>query len=671
MSKEVVCNLVNRLNYYAHCYYNQDKSVVDDATYDRLFRELLALEVETGIVLPESPTQRVGAPVTSIGKIRHRKEMLSLDNAFDEEEIRNFVKKLQTEFGEIDISLEYKFDGAAISLYYRDGMLHEAATRGDGVFGENVIAAARTITNLPLKLKSEEYNLVLGGEVLVRGEVIIFKEDFDNSEYASPRNLASGSLRLLDPKEVKKRKLRFFAYDIVVLTPGDEYSEWKTDLTHSSIERTITPPKFTYHHQAIELGQIFQIPCQTQITNIETAIARYQELTLTRNELPFEIDGLVIKVDNLALRTKLGSTSHAPRWAVACKFPSETQKTEILQIDFQISRFGTLTPVATVTPVTIGGVTVSRVSLHNLDYITKLNLGIGATVNIVRSGDVIPKIHSVLKPAPALRVMSSCPYCQSDLVKDTFLRCPYSGCSGVKIKVLEYFVSKDCFDINALGSKVIALLFEHDLIKRPLDLFKLTVEDLLKLPGFQTKRATKIFTSIQEKREISFDRFINALGIPNVGTKLAKTIAHATKNLEHLLATPESDLRELSDIGENTARAISQFLHQNREEIIQLGASISIAKVPSVNIHKHESEILDETWLGQKIVITGSFAISRDEIIREIESLGASVVSSLSKKVDIVLSGEKPGSKLAKAQELGLKVIGEEELRELLPNLGI
>lgn len=667
--------LVTELNEHAYRYYVLSQPTISDAQYDELFRELQGLENEhPDLIRSDSPTRRVGgAPLSGFNTVEHRVPMLSLDNAMNEvelaefdEQVRRFLNKEGIEIKEIEYTVEFKFDGVAVSLTYENGTLAQAATRGDGATGEDVTANVRTIKAIPLKLRLDPEPR---GIVEIRGEVLFRKKEFEalNEErlargeesFANPRNAASGSLRQLDPRETARRPLWFFAYGVGVVD-----SEDKTIGALSS--KPLRESMKTVESCGFSISPGFRT-----VRGVEQLIAAYRKAEAERESLPFEVDGLVVKVNDVKLQERLGFRQRSPRWAIAAKFKPVEAVTVLEDIIIQVGRTGALTPVACLKPVRVGGVVVSRATLHNQDEIERKGILIGDSVVVRRQGDVIP---AVVAPVTASRTGSErafvfptrCPECDSLVERvpgEAVIRCPNTHCPAKLYNRLLHYASRDAMDIEGVGEKMVALLLEHDEVRDLPSLYDVTVERLRELPRMGELSSQNVVARIGESRGRPLDRFIFALGIRHVGTKTASVLARHCKSVERFLTLTEGELLEIEEIGPETARSIAAFLGNDHErhivtELLRRGVRPAEIVVDSAKAAK---------LAGQTFVLTGTFtSMSRKEAEVKIEEFGGKVSSSVSKKTNYVVAGDSPGSKLDAAKKHGVRVLSEDELVEML-----
>ncbi|MBD3655626.1 NAD-dependent DNA ligase LigA [Marinobacter sp.] len=649
-------------------YYVLDDPQVPDAEYDRLFRELQQLEAEyPDLVTADSPTRRVGASgETSFEEVVHRLPMLSLDNAFSEEELRDFDRRVRERLKreeDIEYVCEPKLDGLAVSLHYESGLLIRAATRGDGYSGEDITANIRTIPSIPLKLRGTGYPDL----VEVRGEVYMPKEGFEKlnrdlanrgeKTFVNPRNAAAGSLRQKNPRVTARRPLEMCAYSVAVT---DE--SLLPDTHWDGLERVR------------DWG--FRInPEMRKAHGVDECLQAYEELLAKRGDLPYEIDGIVFKVNRLDLQQALGFVSRAPRWAIAHKFPAQEEMTVIEDVEFQVGRTGAVTPVARLRPVFVGGVTVSNATLHNMDEIRRLDARIGDTVIVRRAGDVIPQVVRVVvekRPPEAQEVElpAHCPVCDSDVIQiegEAVARC--SGglyCPAQRKEAIRHYASRKAMDIEGLGDKWIDILVEAGLVKTVADLYTLTAADLMKLERMGEKSASNLVAAIDGSRNPVLWRFLYAMGIREVGEATAKALASHFGQLEAIAGAGEDALQTVPDVGPIVAGHIRSFFDQphNQETITALHQAGVRWQTESVDVSSRP--LAGETW-----VLTGTLAeMTRDEAREKLEALGAKVAGSVSGKTSCVVAGEAAGSKLRKAESLGVRVISEAEFLAFLAEHG-
>lgn len=664
-----VADLRSAIEDHNYRYYVLDDPRIPDAEYDRLFRELQQLESEfPELASDESPTRRVGSSVeTSFAEVVHRIPMLSLDNAFSEDELRDFDRRVRERLGTED-GVEYvcepKLDGLAVSLHYEHGLLTRAATRGDGYAGEDITANIRTIPSIPLKLRGEQVPEL----VEVRGEVYMPKAGFEKlnqklanqgeKTFVNPRNAAAGSLRQKKSTVTAKRPLEMCAYSVAVT------DEAELPDTHWEGLQRVRDWGFRVNPE-MRLAQ-----------GVEDCLTAYSELMDKRDSLPYEIDGIVFKVNRLDLQNRLGFVSRAPRWAIAHKFPAQEELTVIEDVEFQVGRTGAVTPVARLKPVFVGGVTVSNATLHNMDEIRRLDARIGDTVFIRRAGDVIPQVVKVVvekRPADAREVHlpAQCPVCQSDVVQiegEAVARC--SGglyCPAQRKEAIRHYASRKALDIEGLGDKWIDILINHELVQTVADLYRLKKQDLTGLERMGDKSAGNLIAAIDRSRNPVLWRFLYALGIREVGEATAKALASHFGTLEAIAEADEETLQTVPDVGPIVAGHIRSFFEQphNQETLAALKAAGLVWQEEEVV--EGEAPLQGQTW-----VLTGAMSqLTRDEAKEKLERLGAKVAGSVSKKTACVVAGEAAGSKLAKAEKLEIPVLDEAAFLDLLRDHGV
>jgi DNA ligase (NAD+) len=659
--KKRVEKLREEIEYHNHLYYVLDQPEISDAQYDRLMRELEKLEEEyPKLRSPNSPTQRVGAtPLEAFEIVRHTFPMLSLANAFDESEAKDFDKRVKKFLGysaEITYVAEPKLDGLAVELVYERGQFVVGSTRGDGVNGENITQNLRTIKTIPLQLIRKEIPAPERFEV--RGEVIIqlkkFKElnrkreEMEEPLFANPRNAAAGSVRQLDSKITAERPLEIYCYGV-----GEVRG--RTFKTHSEILQTF--PKWGLRTN----------PNIQRCQNIDEVLEYYHKMNEKRETLPYEIDGIVIKVDRLDLQTRLGEISRSPRWALAFKFQPKQETTKILDIIVQVGRTGALTPVAVMEPVKVGGVEVSRATLHNQDEIDKKDVRVGDTVVIQRAGDVIPEVVQVITSKrkgteKKFRMPSKCPVCGAEVIKDEAIhRCNGLDCPAQLKGRIKHFASKRAMDIEGLGVKLIDQLVNKRLIKDVADIYYINKQELIELERMADKSAQNIIDAIEKSKTKPFSKFLYALGIRHVGETTAEDLACHFLRLDDFFHLSEEDLMEVEGIGPEVAASVIQFFRDKKNK-----ESIELLKKAGVKVI--EPKVKEKGKLaGKTFLFTGTLkTFGRDEARNLVESLGGMTVSSVSKKVDFVVVGEDPGSKSDKAKELGIKILTEEEFKKMI-----
>ncbi len=680
-SKDRVLELRTLIHEHDYNYHVLDKPVITDFEYDKLFRELQDLEAaHPELVTHDSPTQRVGAEaLEGFEKVAHRRPMISLSNTYSIDEVREFderVKKFLDSEKSIEYFCELKFDGLAVELIYEKGRLTGAITRGDGNVGENVLSNVRTMRSIPLALKGKTPALLE-----VRGEALMMKKEFaklneaqqeaGEQPFANPRNAAAGAVRQLDPRITAKRPLRMFCYGpgVVEGHKSTSQEDWLDYLRQHGLPALHSAP-WKKIRPRLKEGYSHEIPLGAVCANIEEAIEYYSTILKHRHELPFDIDGVVIKVNSFALQDRLGTIARSPRWATAAKFPPEQATTIVSDIAVQVGRTGALTPVAIMQPVRVGGVTVTNATLHNQSEIDRKDVRIGDTVIIQRAGDVIPEVVQVVldkRPAKSkkFRIPENCPVCSEPAVLpegEVVTRCVNSLCPAILNESLKHFAARRAMNIEDLGDKIIEQMTEHGLVKSFSDLYKLSKEQIQSLPRQGDKSAQNIYDSIQKSANTTLSRFIFGLGIRFVGEQTAKSLAANLKTLDAFLEATEEQLVEIEDIGPKVARSIMLRLENKdfRKEIkklIENGVQIEKPKKVSAS---------SQTLNGVSIVITGTLPMGRDEIKDLVLSLGGKTPGSVSKNTNYVLAGDEAGSKLDKAQELGVPVLDWDGFQKLI-----
>jgi DNA ligase (NAD+) len=652
---------IDRHNYRYHVL---DDPEVPDAEYDRMLRELKALEEKhPDLVVPESPTQRVGgAPIAVFAEVRHRKPMLSLDNAFSREEVVAFDRRLRERLktdGEIDYCCEPKLDGLAVSLTYRAGTLAIAATRGDGTVGEDVTHNIRTIKSVPLRLTGHSLPELLE----VRGEVFMSKAGFQEMNrrateqgekaFVNPRNAAAGSLRQLDPRLTAKRPLEIFFYGAGL------------------IEGRELPACHSLVLEQLRAWGLRTSPETRVVRGVEALFRYYEDIGKRRASLRYQIDGVVYKVDSRAQQEALGFVARAPRWALAHKFPAEEEMTRVRDIEWQVGRTGALTPVARLEPVFVGGATVSNATLHNIDELLRKDVRIGDTVILRRAGDVIPEVVGVItekRPARTspVQLPKKCPICGSDVERqegEAIARCTGMLVCPAQLKeALRHSASRRALNIDGLGSKLIEQLVDAGMVKNPGDLYRLTATELAILERMGEKSAAKLVDSLERSKQTTLARFLYALGIRDVGEATADALASHFRTLAAIQEASIEDIEEVPDIGPVTAAHVHAFMAEPRNrEVIAALVRLGV-KWPEATL----ADVSDSAFSGKTIVLTGKLSsLSRDEAAERVRQLGGKVAGSVSKNTDYVVAGADAGSKLRKANELGIKILDEGEFLEL------
>ena len=659
--QQQIDTLRHDLRRYEYEYHVLDNPTIPDAEYDRLFHQLKALEAaHPELITADSPTQRVGAkPLSGFAQIRHEIPMLSLDNAFSDEEFYAFVKRIEDRLIRLPEPLTFccepKLDGLAVSILYVNGVLTQAATRGDGTTGEDITANIRTIRNIPLQLLMDNPPARLE----VRGEVFMPHAGFERlnqlalekgeKTFANPRNAAAGSLRQLDPKITSKRPLVLNAYSIGIAEG--------VDLPNT-------------HYDRLQWLKSIGIPVNPEIrlcNGTDEVLDFYRDIQNKRSSLGYDIDGTVLKINDIALQEKLGFISKAPRWAIAYKFPAQEELTRLNDVEFQVGRTGAITPVAKLEPVFVAGVTVSNATLHNGDEIERLDIAIGDTVVIRRAGDVIPQIIGVLhdrRPADARPIIfpKTCPVCDSAIVRiegEAVARCTGGlFCAAQRKEALKHFVSRKAMDIDGVGGKLIEQLVDRELVHTPADLFKLDLTTLTRLERMGTKSAENALASLEKAKNTTLARFIFALGIREVGEATALNLANHFKTLEALQNADLEALQQVPDVGEVVANRILAFWHEPHNVAV-------VNDLIAQGVHwetVETKEVAENRFKGKTVVLTGTLTqMGRNEAKALLQDMGAKVSGSVSAKTDFVIAGDAAGSKLTKAQELGVTVLTEEE----------
>lgn len=668
-TRKKVESLRSEIRHHNYLYHVLDDPEIPDAEYDRLVRELTALETRyPELITHDSPTQRVGAePIKAFGTVEHAVPMLSLENAFSEDELRDFHRRITERLhiddanDELEYSAEPKLDGAAVSMLYQKGQLVQAATRGDGTTGEDITHNIRTIGSVPLKLIGKGYPSTLE----IRGEVFMPRAGFETfnelarqkgeKTFVNPRNAAAGSLRQLDPRLTAERPLDMYAYSVGQVVGGP----------------------LANRHSAI-LDQLMQwglkiCPEREVVKGIKGCLDFYQYIGKRRDTLSYDIDGVVYKVDRLDYQERLGFVSRAPRWAIAHKFPAQEELTTVRDIEFQVGRTGAVTPVARLEPIFVGGVTVSNATLHNMDELHRKDVRVGDTVIVRRAGDVIPEVVRVIKKAGARRkskvkTPTKCPVCGSKVVRikdEAVARCTGGlFCAAQRSEALKHFVSRRALDIEGLGSKLIDQLVAIGYLKTPADIFNLDRGELIEMERMGEKSADKLLGSIEESKATTLSRFLYGLGIREVGEATASALAAFYGQLEAIMGAGEEDLQKVPDIGPVVASRIQAFFSESHNlEVIQ--------RLRNSGVHWKDSKPAatgaDGPLAGKTFVLTGTLAsMSRDEAKDRIQARGGKVTSNVSKKTDFVIFGDNPGSKLKKAQKLAIVTIDQDGLEKLL-----
>ncbi len=659
-----ITKLREQLNYHSYRYYVLDDPEITDAEYDRMFRKLQALEEKfPELVTPDSPTQRVGAaPLEEFETVTHTIPMVSLDNAFDDGEMRDFDQRLRKllELDEIEYTVEPKLDGTAVELVYENGLFTVGSTRGDGFTGENITQNLKTIKSIPLRLMSDK--IKIPERLEVRGEVFYpiaaFKKlneqrlKAGEPAFINPRNSASGSLRQLDPKLTAERPLDMYVHGLGQVVGYEFKTQW------AALE--------TFKKWGFKVNPLAKV-CR----GIDAALVHYRKLGELRESLPYEIDGTVVKVNSFELQQRAGMRTRSPRWAIAYKYEAQQETTQILSIEAQVGRTGTITPVAIMQPVMVGGVTVSRATLHNEDEIERLGVKIGDTVVIQRAGDVIPEVVKVIESKRTgkekkFKFPKKCPVCGEPVVRlegEVAHRCQNINCPAQLKEGIRHFASKLALNIDGLGEKLIEQLVDKGLVKSFADLYFLNKDKLAELERMAEKSAQNIIDAIAKSREVAFDRFIYALGMRHVGEHMARVLAKEFGSLQNLLKADAERLQQIHEVGPQVAESVTRFFREKKNL-----ATIERLKKGGVKIREiAKPKSADQKFAGKTFVFTGALEkFSRDEAERMVDERGGRASGSVSKKTDYVVAGPGAGSKLEKARELGVAVISEDEFLKLI-----
>lgn len=659
-ANDELTNLRDTLNKYRDAYYTKDAPLVEDSEYDRLYNRLLALEQEyPDLVTPDSPSQLVGDAVDpEFNKVTHEIPMLSMGDVFSQDELSEWNDRIEKNVGkEVDYNVELKIDGLAISLVYENGVLVQGSTRGNGTIGENVTENLKTIKSIPQKLPRP-----LSFEV--RGECFMDKHEFlrlnnereANGEqvFANPRNAAAGSLRQLNPKVTADRKLDTFMYTIVT------FDDLNVTTQHQALE--------TLEELGFHVNPTAKVT--TGLAGVKDYIDHYGEL---RDGLDYGIDGVVLKVNDLATQRSLGNTVKVPRWEIAYKFPPEQAETVVHQIEWTIGRTGVLTPTAVMDPVSLAGTTVSRATLHNIDMIKAKDIRVGDTVMLHKAGDIIPEVSKVVldkRPddSQPTEFPTNCPYCGSELIHledEVALRCINPKCPAQVKEQLTHFASRNAMNIDGLGPKIIEQLYTKKLIEDVADLYKLTADDLAKLDGFKEKSINNLLTAIDNSKANSVERLLFGLGIRHVGAKAARILSENFGDLDSLMSASKEEILEVNTMGEIIADSIITYF--DNDDVQKLINELKSVGVNTKFISTSNNNETNEHFTDKIIVITGTLTkYKRSELTSLLEDMGAKVTSSVTKKTDILIAGEKAGSKLTKAQQLGTRIIDESTLGDFL-----
>lgn len=651
--KDRMLELVKLLNQYAHEYYTTDNPSVSDSEYDKLYHELLDLEKQyPEFVQPDSPTHRVGGKVLEgFEKYQHQYPLYSLQDAFSREELDVFDARIRKDFPDVSYLCELKIDGLSVSLMYEKGILVAGATRGDGSVGENITENLKRVKDIPLKLPSEV-------DMTVRGECYMPRSSFDavnqlrqengEPEFANPRNAAAGTLRQLDTAIVAKRNLATFLYQEASPTSATSQEAVLNQLSKNGFSVN------ERHILAHSMDEVWQFIGQ---------------IAQERDQLPYDIDGVVIKVNDLAVQEELGFTVKAPKWAIAYKFPAEEKEAQLLSVDWTVGRTGVVTPTANLTPVQLAGTTVSRATLHNVDYIAEKDIRKDDTVIVYKAGDIIPAVLRVVESKrqskEKLEIPKNCPSCNSELIHfedEVALRCINPRCPAQIKEGLIHFASRDAMNITGLGPAVVEKLFDQQLVNDVAGIYRLTVEDLLQLENFKEKSANKLYTAIQASKENSAEKLLFGLGIRHVGSKASQILLEHFHDLEQLAKAKREEIAALDSLGMVIAESLSSYFAQEGTHIL-----LSELKEAGLNFtYLGEKVAADAALSGLTVVLTGKLErLNRSEAKKKLESLGAKVTNSVSKKTSLVVAGADAGSKLTKAQELGIDIRDEIWLESL------
>lgn len=651
--KDRMLELVKLLNQYAHEYYTTDNPSVSDSEYDKLYHELLDLEKQyPEFVQPDSPTHRVGGKVLEgFEKYQHQYPLYSLQDAFSREELDVFDARIRKDFPDVSYLCELKIDGLSVSLMYEKGILVAGATRGDGSVGENITENLKRVKDIPLKLPSEV-------DMTVRGECYMPRSSFDavnqlrqengEPEFANPRNAAAGTLRQLDTAIVAKRNLATFLYQEASPTSATSQEAVLNQLSKNGFSVN------EWHILAHSMDEVWRFIGQ---------------IAQERDQLPYDIDGVVIKVNDLAVQEELGFTVKAPKWAIAYKFPAEEKEAQLLSVDWTVGRTGVVTPTANLTPVQLAGTTVSRATLHNVDYIAEKDIRKDDTVIVYKAGDIIPAVLRVVESKrqskEKLEIPKNCPSCNSELIHfedEVALRCINPRCPAQIKEGLIHFASRDAMNITGLGPAVVEKLFDQQLVNDVAGIYRLTVEDLLQLENFKEKSANKLYTAIQASKENSAEKLLFGLGIRHVGSKASQILLEHFHDLEQLAKAKREEIAALDSLGMVISESLSSYFAQEGTHIL-----LSELKEAGLNFtYLSEKVAADAALSGLTVVLTGKLErLNRSEAKAKLESLGAKVTSSVSKKTSLVVAGADAGSKLTKAQELGITIRDEAWLESL------
>lgn len=652
-AREKINKLVETLNYHSRKYYVEDNPEITDYDYDMMQQELKALEEQyPELIRIDSPTQRVGGePISIFEKVEHRVQMASLQDVFNYEQVESFINKTKTVNPDTEFCVEPKIDGLSVSLEYENGVFTRGSTRGDGFVGEDVTANLKTIMSIPMKLNEPVPFLEVRGEVYMPRsvfEALVSEQELNGEQpFKNPRNAAAGSLRQKDSKIAAKRKLDIFCFNVQQIQ-GVELNSHKESLDYLK-------------------GQGFKvIPEYEKVSNFEAVKNKIVNIGEKRFSLSYDIDGVVIKVDDFAEREQMGATAKTPKWAVAYKFPPEEKETKLLDIEVNVGRTGAVTPVAVFEPILLAGTSVSRATLHNQDFIDEKNISIGDIIKVRKAGDIIPEVLSVSKScgdSNSFKLPKVCPDCGTELIREadeSVIRCPNVNCPAQIYRSIVHFASKGAMNIDGLGPAIVDTLIDNGLIHSVADLYTLNVNDLLMLDNFKEKSVNNLLTSIEKSKSNSLDRLIFGLGIRNIGSASAKLLCDRFGSLDNIICATAEEIAEIDGFGEIMAESVANaFKEPHRLEIINrlksYGVNVFYKKVQK-----------DNRFEGKTFVLTGTLpTLKRSEAKEIIESFGGKASGSVSKKTDYVLAGEDAGSKLTKAEGLGIKIISEDEFLDM------
>lgn len=653
-AREKVNKLVETLNYHSRKYYVEDNPEIDDYDYDMMQQELKSLEEQfPDLVRPDSPTQRIGGePISIFEKVEHRVQMASLQDVFSFEQVESFINKTKDEYPDAEFCVEPKIDGLSVSLEYENGVFTRGSTRGDGFVGEDVTANLKTVKSIPLKLNEPVPYLEVRGEVYMPRsvfELLVSEQELNGEQpFKNPRNAAAGSLRQKDPKIAAKRNLDIFCFNVQQIQ-GKELKSHKESLDYLK-------------------SQGFKvIPEYEKLKSFEAVKNKILGIGEKRFSLSYDIDGIVIKVDDFAKREEMGSTAKTPKWAVAYKFPPEEKETKLLDIEVNVGRTGAVTPVAVFEPIILAGTSVSRATLHNQDFIDEKNISIGDIIKVRKAGDIIPEVLSVSKSCgnnSSFKLPKVCPDCGTELIREadeSAIRCPNVNCPAQIYRSIVHFASKGAMNIDGLGPAIVDTLIDNGLIHSVADLYTLNENNLLELDNFKEKSVNNLLTSIEKSKSNSLDRLIYGLGIRNIGSASAKLLCDRFGDLDSIINATAEEIAKIDGFGEIMAQSVAKaFKEPHMLEIIER------LKSYGVNVF-YEKKQKDNRFEGIIFVLTGTLpTLKRTEAKEIIESYGGKASSSVSKKTDYVLAGDEAGSKLTKAENLGIKIISEDEFLDMI-----